>query len=275
MITTRPPDMQQLVNEFLINGFVVLEDMIPRETIETLYARAKPMMDRVEAWNSTTLKGDRSTGQGRVTQTQRFKLYPPFEMPFCDPQIIENPLLLELLERLWGDDDFEIESYSSNCPAPGTDFQVWHRDGLLIGENLSLPVYPAVSLKFPLVDTHEENGSTQLIHCTHHCSIGALSHPIGSVEAAQPFDDMIESARLPSKMHLNLKRGAAYIFDPRVIHRGMPNRSDHTRIELGLDYRRSWFNTHDRDAVPEMTRAQFDHLSDRGKRLLKHCIITD
>jgi ectoine hydroxylase-related dioxygenase (phytanoyl-CoA dioxygenase family) len=271
--TATQPGIQQLVNEFHINGFVVLEDLIPLETIDALYARCKPMMDRVEAWNSTKLKGDRSTGQGRVTQRQRFKIYPPFEMPFCDPQIFENLLVLELIERLWGDDDFELESYSSNCPAPGTDYQVWHRDGLLFGENLSLPVYPAISMKFPLVDTDEQNGSTQLIPCTHHCSIRALSHPIGSVEAAQPFNDLIESGRFPSKMRVNLKRGTAYLFDPRVIHRGMPNRSDHTRIELGLDYRRPWFNCHDRDAVPELTQTQFDQLSERGKRLLKHCII--
>ena len=273
MITANQPDIQQLLNEFHINGYVVLENLIPLETIEAMYARCKPMMDRVEAFNSVKLMGDRSTGQGRVTQKQRFKFYPPFEMPFCDPQILENRLVLEILDRLWGDDDFVLESYCSNCPAPGTDFQVWHRDGLLIGENLSLPVYPVISMKFPLVDTNEENGSTELIPCTHHCSIDALSHPIGSVEAAQPFNDMIESGRFPSKMRLNLERGTAYLFDPRLIHRGMPNRSDHTRIELDLDYRRSWFCTHDRNAVPELTQAQFDQLSNRGKRLLRHCII--
>ncbi len=55
------------------------------------------MMDGVEAWNSKVLNGEPSTGQGRVTQKQRFKTVPPFEMPFCDPVITENPLVLELL----------------------------------------------------------------------------------------------------------------------------------------------------------------------------------
>ncbi len=55
------------------------------------------MMDGVEAWNSKVLNGEPSTGQGRVTQKQRFKIVPPFEMPFCDPVITENPLVLELL----------------------------------------------------------------------------------------------------------------------------------------------------------------------------------
>ena len=84
------PGIDQLVDELQINGFVVFDDLIPVDTIDRIYARCKPMMDRVEAWNSTTLKGERSTGQGRVTQKQRFKIYPPFEMPFCDPVITEE-----------------------------------------------------------------------------------------------------------------------------------------------------------------------------------------
>ena len=273
-MTPSRPGLDQLVNEFLINGFVLLEELIPLELIEAIYQRCKPMMDRVESWNTTQLKGERSSGQGRVTQKQRFKLYPPFDGPFCDPVITENPLVLELLERLWGDDDIELNSYSSNCPAPGTVFQNWHRDGMLLGANLAMPVYPCLSLKFPLVDTTEENGSTEIIPSTHHCSIPALNHIPGS-ETAQALNTVIESGRYPSKMRINLKRGSAWIIDPRLIHRGTINCSDHTRIELGVDYIQSWFGGRDRDAVPELSRMQFDALSDRGRRLLRHCVIVD
>ena len=266
------PDIDQLVDELQINGFVVFDDLIPVDTIDRIYARCRPMMDRVESWNSTTLKGEGSTGQGRVTQKQRFKIYPPFEMPFCDPVITENPLVLELLERVWGTDDIEIRDYSSNCPAPGTEYQNWHRDGMLLAANLTLPVYPALSLNFSLVDTNEENGSTELIPCTHHCSIARLHHVPGS-ERAQSLNEIIGRGRYPSKMRLNLPRGSAWICDPRVIHRGTPNRSDHTRIMLGISYTQSWFGGRDRDAVPELTGDQFDQLSDRGKRLLRNCTI--
>ena len=67
MTSQSQPALDQLVDELLINGFVVLEDLIPVDTIDAIYARCKPMMDRVEAWNSQTLKGERSTGQGRVS----------------------------------------------------------------------------------------------------------------------------------------------------------------------------------------------------------------
>ena len=274
MAAAPQPDLDQLVNEFLINGFVVFEELIPLELIDAVYARCKPMMDRVEAWNSTQLKGDRMTGQGRVTQKQRFKIFPPFDGPFCDPIITENPLVIEFLERIWDGDDIELDAYSSNCPAPGTVMQNWHRDGMLLAANLSIPVYPVISFKFPLVDTNEENGSTELIPCTQHCSIPRLNHVPGS-ETAQSLNAIIEAGRFPSKMRLNLKRGSVWMADPRLIHRGTPNRSDHTRIELGLDYTQTWFGGRERGAVPELTQAQFEALSERGKRLLRHCVIVD
>jgi ectoine hydroxylase-related dioxygenase (phytanoyl-CoA dioxygenase family) len=272
MTTALQPDIDQLINELHINGFVVFEDLIPVETIDRIYARCKPMMDRIEAWNSTVLKGERSTGQGRVTQKQRFKIYPPFEMPFSDPVITENPLVLELLERVWGTDDIELHSYSSNCPAPGTEYQNWHRDGMLLAPNLALPVYPALGLNFSLVDTNEDNGSTEIVPCTHHCSIEGLHHVPGS-ETAQSLNEVIEAGRYPSKMRLNLKRGSAWIVDPRIIHRGMPNRSDHTRIMLGVGYTQSWFGGRGDDTLPKLTQGQFDQLSERGKRLLRNCVI--
>ena len=166
MTTASQPDLNQLVNEFLVNGFVVFEELIPLALIDAIYAQSRPLMDRVEGWNSTQLKGDRETGQGRVTQKQRFKIYPPFNGPSADPIIMENPLVLEFLERIWGNDDIELTSYSSNCPAPGTLFQNWHRDGMLMAANLALPVYPCLSLQFPLVDTSKENGSFEVIPCT-------------------------------------------------------------------------------------------------------------
>ena len=274
MTTASQPDLNQLVNEFLVNGFVVFEELIPLALIDAIYAQCRPFMDRVEGWNSTQLKGNRETGQGRVTQKQRFKIYPPFNGPSADPIIMENPLVLQFLERIWGNDDIELTSYSSNCPAPGTLFQNWHRDGMLMAANLALPVYPCLSLKFPLVDTSEANGSTELIPCTHHCSISALHHEPGS-ETARSLNAIIESGRFPSKMRLNLKRGSAWIADPRLIHRGTPNGADHTRIELSIDYTQSWFGGRDRDAVPELKQAQFESLSDCGKQLLRHCAIAD
>ena len=133
---------------------------------------------------------------------------------------IEGYLYFEARLRTAGsetDVDFYAHAYSDVTFAGETPLRM-RFNGRLIADNLSLPVYPAISMKFPLVDTNEANGSTELIPCTHHCAVAGFSHLIGSVEAAADFNAMIEAGRFPSKMRLNLKRGTAYLFDPRLIH---------------------------------------------------------
>ena len=72
----------------------------------------------------------------------------------------------------------------------------------------------------------------------------------------------------PSRRRLNLKKGTLWIQDPRTLHRGTPNRSDHVRPELVICYSLPWFN----QRVPiEMTRAEFDKISERGRSLHATC----
>ena len=54
------------------------------------------------------------------------------------------------------------------------------------------------------------------------------------------MDRVMESGSFPSKMRLNLKAGSALLIDPRLIHRGTPNTSDHTRLEPSIGYTLSW-----------------------------------
>ena len=57
-----------------------------------------------------------------------------------------------------------------------------------------------------------------------------------------------------------------------MLHRGTPNRSDHARPELCLVYTRPWYYS---GHWVEMTSAQFDELSERGKEVLASARITD
>ncbi|MCY3762685.1 MAG: hypothetical protein OXH50_15655, partial [Gemmatimonadetes bacterium] len=78
------------------------------------------------------VEGGAVNGPGTGDAEAAVQDLPPVRDPFCDPVVTENPLVPELLERVWGTDDIEIDSYSSNCPAPGTEYQNWHRDGMLL-----------------------------------------------------------------------------------------------------------------------------------------------
>ena len=260
-----PIPIDQRVQEFLINGYVVFEDFIPSRKAEVLHAALLPMLEKVRASNSKVLSGDLATGRGRVAEPLRYKIETPWMMPFSDPALYENARVLQLLERLWGGSDFLISDYISYHPCPGCSTLNWHRDGELFAPNVVLPVFPCLSLKIALVDTNQQNGSFELLPSTHHCGVPELSHLPGS-SGGQRLNQVIESGRYPSKMRLNLKRGSAYLCDARVIHRGTPNRSDHVRMELDIGYRLSWYDP--RNNPIRMTAGDFEELSERGKQLL-------
>ncbi len=260
-----PISIDQLIQEFLINGYVVFEDFIPSSKAEALHAELLPMLEKVRSRDSKVLSGDLDTGRGRVTEPLRYKIETPWRMPFADPALYENTTVLQLLERLWGSSDFQISDYISYHPCPGCGVMNWHRDGELFAANVVLPVFPALSLKVALVDTNEQNGSFELLPSTHHCGVPELSHMPGS-GGGRKLNRMIESGRYPSRMRLNLKRGSAYICDARVIHRGTPNRSDHARMELDISYRLSWYDS--RNHPIRMAARDYEELSDRGKQLL-------
>jgi len=230
------------------------------------------MLKNVRAHSSKILTGNLVTGRGRVTEPLRYKIETPWIMPFSDPSLYEHSDVLQVLERLWGSDDFLISDYHSYHPCPGCSAMNWHRDGELFAPNIVLPAFPNMSLKIALVDTNEQNGSFELLPSTHHCGVESLSHVPGSGNA-QRFDQLIKSGRYPSKTHLNLKRGSAFMCDSRLIHRGTPNRSDHVRMELDIGYRLTWYDPQNEPI--NMTQQNFEELSERGKQLLRESRIVE
>ena len=53
-----PVPIDQLVQEFLINGYLVFEDFIPSRKAEDLHGTLLPMLEKVRARNSKVLSGD-------------------------------------------------------------------------------------------------------------------------------------------------------------------------------------------------------------------------
>ena len=264
--------IDQIVQEFLINGYALFEDLIPPVKVDALHAALMPMLENVQRVNSRVLTGNLATGRGRVCEPHRYKIEMPWMMPFSDLDLYANPMVLQVLERLWCSDDFTICNYNSYHPCPGCDSLSWHRDGELFAENVVLPVFPCIALKFSLVDTSEQNGCFELMPSTHHSGLSSLTHTPGS-SYGDHLNDLLESGRYPSKMQLNLKRGSAFICDARLIHRGLSNRSDHDRTELSIGYRLPWYDP--RNTPLQITAQDFDDLSERGKQLLRECQIIE
>ncbi len=254
-------DLDLKLAELKINGYAIFEDFIPVEKIDRMREAFLPRLEAVKERSDSVESGDRYTGEGRLQNVNRYTVEVPWAPPFSDPEIYENPVLLAFLDRYWGASDYHITCYASNNPYLGSEYQRWHRDTPLLVSNVGLEVFPHFGIKFPLVDTYEENGSFEVLPCTQ-----LLADP----ELEARYNEILEAGNFPSKHRLNMKKGTLWIQDPRPLHRGTPNRSDHPRPELVICYSRPWYSQ--RRHI-EMTRAEFDKLSERGKQMLARCRI--
>ena len=145
-------DIDQKMQEWRINGFVVFEDLIPHEKIDRIREAWIPVRDEdIERQGDYPFRGFR-----------RYNVRVPFTRPFVDPEIFEHPALVAFLDRAMGP-DYVWSHFDSNIPLPGTDYQTWHRDGqVALYPGVKTPAL-AVGVKFPLVDTNEENGSFEVL----------------------------------------------------------------------------------------------------------------
>jgi ectoine hydroxylase-related dioxygenase (phytanoyl-CoA dioxygenase family) len=252
--------------EFLVNGYVTFENLLPVEKIDRLHEAFMALLNQVrdrETEIQPRDRGDLRTGKGRMQLENRYTMYWPLDPPFADPELYENPVILDFLEQYWGTDDFFISCLHSNTPYPGSSMQKWHRDTILLTPGVGNQRHPHFGVKIPLVDTTEENGSFELYPCSQYVAEAAYEGE---------YDDILARGDFPHARRLNLKRGTMWVQDPRALHRGTPNRSDHTRPELCICYSLSWFR------VPnqvELYRESFEGLSERGKKLFTDARLLD
>lgn len=262
-------DLELKLAELKINGFATFEDLIPGEKIDRIRTAFLPLLEQVKAADSgeknVAVRGHsdaRLIVEGRLQVVNRYTMYVPWEQPFADPEIYENPLLLEFLDRYWGTQDYHITCYHSNNPYPGSQYQKWHRDAGIsrLVPHVGLEVCPHFGVKFPLVDTSAENGSFEILPATQY-----LADP----ELEARYDEVLETGDFCTRRRLNLKKGTLWIQDPRTLHRGTPNYSTQPRPELVICYSLPWFA----GGPIEMLQEEFDKLSERGKKMLGRCRI--
>ena len=263
-LTCADVDFELKLAEFKINGYTVFEDMIPLETIDRIRAAFLTLLENVQNRHrevTTVETGDVRTGKGCLATTNRYTVTIPWAAPFADPAIYEHPVILEFLDRYWQAANYLVTCYHSNTPCSGSAFQVWHRDTNLAAEipHVCFETVPALGVKFPLVDTSEENGSFEVLPATQY-----LVDP--AIEGRQKYDDILRQGDFPSIHRLNLKKGSMWIQDPRTLHRGTPNRSPDPRPELVVCYCRDWYVAHDDIQMPQ---AAYESLSEKGRHMLR------
>ena len=210
--------------------------------------------------NDIAHRGDVQTGHGRLTETHRYNLNLPWREPFAHPHFYENPRVLDFLERYWESDRFSLTTLYVNIPGPGTRYQRWHRDGG--ADFYDFPAFVerpdpltkfiskgshAVGLKFATCDTTIEQGAIEIVPGSHrmedYAELGYGSATLPGREHANvgerernaaakgwEYNRMLMEGRFHDQvqcaypaMRLTLKKGDAWIQDPRIFHRGTPN----------------------------------------------------
>jgi hypothetical protein len=142
---------------------------------------------------------------------------------FNRPEVYAQPLLMRMFENLLGS-DFVIGSMTLVVSQPGSQAQHLHIDHPhLFGDTVTganLPPH-AVTVLVPLVEIDELIGGTEVIKGSHRV----------------PFS---KGSKLP-RQRQNLPLGSCLMFDYRLFHGGLPNRSDRNRPVLSIVYQRVWF----------------------------------
>src|SRR5947209_1783534 len=148
--TRTPEQIQALADEIRVNGYVLLEDMIPEGRVDAMRAAFDPLLQA---------KRDADPPNRGVN---RFQMHLPFEMPFADPILYANPTVLAIVENLLGHDHI-LTYFASDTPFPGSDYQKVHLDCRLPFPEapFGMPPYSVV-LNTPLVDFTDENGPLEI-----------------------------------------------------------------------------------------------------------------
>lgn len=263
MNVTTEYNVDQLIEEFKINGFVVFDDLIPPETLYRI----------CEAWLPIRDRGIEIQGDNPNRGTNRYCILIPFECPFVDPDIFDHPDLVKFFDNVLGD-DYVCDHFQSNTPLLGSEYQRWHRDGALIFPGLMTPTFNVI-LRIPLVDATEENGSIEVLPSSHYIADEEVCYKEIEGRSGKWFDPIFGegSDRNGSyyPIRLNVKRGSVWLCDPRVIHRGTPNLSDHSRDELSMGFSRPWLFSpllHE-NTEKNFPRDLWESLSDHARQVMR------
>ena len=244
-----PEEIQSRADEIRMNGYTLLEKGIPPETIATMLERFDVLLEQKRAKEPTNRGAN------------RFQMHLPFEMPFADPLLYENPVALAILENLFGT-DMICTYFASDTPFPGSEYQKVHLDTRLPFPEgaFGVPVYSVV-LNVALVDFTEENGPLEL-------------WPNGTHTIAQPKDLERMVTKMPS-VRLKPKAGDILLRDARVWHRGTPSNGTRSRPNLAVVYSRGWFRFESYPYRIKIPRATFESFSEKTKEMFRYCAILE
>lgn len=243
--------LEDAIRALRVTGYIIFESVLDAPRVQQLHSAFMGIFERYVA----------EIGDNRGRQRQG-GVPLPIEGVFADPDLVGNPMVVDLLERLLGP-ELACSYFASDTPMPGSEYQPVHRDGkdLFPGVPVTVPPY-MYELNVPLVDFREDNGPIEVWPRTHLLSDFPLleqprdelragngrltvttvsGRPVSVLASAFRDTDVQRFAAGLAGQPVLMPAGSFLVRDPRMWHRGTPNRSPAARPMLSLAYGRSWY----------------------------------
>ncbi len=191
---------------------MALQEKIDRSGIKGVHvANADEAHDKVQI---------RFKPMGGNHDVNRWNMHLPSRSPFLDPEIVGNPLIIQIVRELI--DDPVLFMIASDTPFPGSTFQNIHQDYFRFG----------ITVNVPLVEFTETNAPLEVWPTSHLAKDQEFSFD-DVAHSKSDLEDLV--ARVESKRPL-LRVGNVLLRDHRLVHRGTHNASDAPRPALSLWY---------------------------------------
>lgn len=222
-------------------GCVVLRGAVPTDVVAAAgESFADVFADCLASQDSDTLEMAGITCRvGRQTQAvfwernHRWRIFPRLRAPFDSPWLLANPLAMQLLRHLLGE-DFQCKFVSSDTCLRGAEIQSPHRE---MDPGLSWEPRGYI-VNIPLQRCDLSNGPLEVWPCGSHLWRDDVIRGLG-------FDDTVQDGRNPDfewlaslypSRRVVLEPGDVLIRDPALMHRGTVNHTDQPRTMLAVCY---------------------------------------
>lgn len=202
---------------FETNGYLILPNALSPEELAAVRAAA----DRAEAiW-----RADPARPGGRGANLEQVQAPIEYDPVLCD--LLTHPKVFPIVRELLGDDVMMIDNDYFLTSPHSKSHAHWHHDVGMAGvyhprSTLMVKVF------YLLTDVPEGGGGTALIPGSHRFP---NDFALPKVENA---DDM------PGHVAMTHPAGTAYLFNGRIYHAALNNRTDHIRRVLIYNYGHFW-----------------------------------
>ena len=264
-----PGDTAHAVDLFRRDGFVVIADVLDSAQVEILKRGCDEVVGEILALDAARAgnRGSHRYSFGGCSLTRSQLHRPAWQM------LLDIPAVTDIVSAIFGSPDYVLRAASGDFCLPGAEgYQPLHADVRDWRDNATTPFSafhdprgqvsvrdlpcPYVCVNFLPQDVTRLNGPTRQIP--------------GTQQSRTPIPTLAEE---PEWMRLSTvcpaPAGAIMVRDVRAWHGGTPNLSDAVRAIPNLEFYAPWFRE---PIVPGISYRDYQALSDRAQRLVRHCV---